>query len=40
MLKSQNLEQGGAYKNNPVGYFSERASLRKEHFSLQSKKSR
>jgi hypothetical protein len=30
--------QGGAYKNNPAGYFSERASWRRVNFSLQSKK--
>ncbi|MBC9797948.1 hypothetical protein [Sinomicrobium weinanense] len=33
--KSLYMEQGGAYKNNPGGYFSERASRRKG-FSLQS----
>jgi hypothetical protein len=32
------MEQDGAYKNKPVGYFSERASLSKGYFSLQSKK--
>jgi hypothetical protein len=31
--KGKKRVQGGAFKNNPVGYFSERASWRKAFFS-------